>query len=51
MIKKVLQSNNINFIQEYVFEDLRGKLGKPYRFDFAVFQNNQLLYLIEFDGK
>ena len=51
VIKKILQDNNINFIQEYVFEDLRSKLERPYRFDFAVFQNNQLLYLIEFDGK
>lgn len=50
-IKKILQDNGINFIQEYKFSDLYSKSGKQYRFDFAVFENNNLLYLIEFDGK
>lgn len=50
-IKKILQENNINFIQEYKFSDLRGETGKQYRFDFAIFQDNVLQYLIEFDGR
>ena len=25
--------------------------NKPYRFDFAIFKNNQLAFLIEFDGR
>ena len=51
-IKKILDINNINYIQEYHFDDLRNPFtNKMYRFDFAIFKNNQLAYLIEFDGR
>ena len=48
-IKNILENNNINFIQEYSFNDLIDK--EPLRFDFAILNNdNSLKYLIEFDG-
>lgn len=51
VIKSILQENNIQFIQEYKFFDLISDKNKFYRFDFAVFKNDKLEYLIEFDGK
>lgn len=51
-IRKILQENNLNFQEEYSFEDLVGKNNHKLRFDFAVFNqdNTQILFLIEFDG-
>lgn len=51
-ISKLLDINNINYKQQYSFDDLRSKNNIPLRFDFAIFDNNNnLSYLIEFDGK
>lgn len=49
-IKKILQNNNIDFKREYAFDDLYGDKGKL-RFDFAIFKNNQIKYLIEYQGE
>lgn len=50
MIKNYLNNHNINFKQEYTFEDL--KLIYKLRFDFGLLnQDNQLLALIEFQGQ
>lgn len=46
-IKKILEENNIFYIREKTFDDLKSSSGKPLRFDFYI--NNK--YLIEFDGK
>lgn len=48
-IIKLLNENNIPFKKEYYFEDLKDE--KPLKFDFAIFQNDKLFYLIEFDGE
>lgn len=48
-IIKLLNENNISFKKEYYFEDLKDE--KPLKFDFAIFQNDKLFYLIEFDGE
>ena len=45
LIEQMLQASKVDYIKEYGFSDLPGK-----RFDFAVFKNNQLYCLIEFDG-
>ena len=46
-IEKILKENNISFIKEYpVLINHR-----TFRFDFAIFQNDQLQYFIEYDGK
>lgn len=50
-IKKFLEKYNISFKMEYQFDDLIGTGGKPLRFDFAIFKNNKIIHLIEFDGE
>lgn len=47
IIGDILRENNIIFQKEFIFTDLPNR-----RFDFGIIDNNnQLLYLIEFDGK
>ena len=48
-ILSVLEELNADFIEQYSFLDCKYK--QPLRFDFAIFDNNKLLYLIEYDGK
>ena len=48
-IQTLLQENNIQFIKEYKFNDLKDK--GFLRFDFAILENNKVKYLIEFDGE
>lgn len=48
-IEKCLKENDVIFEKEYSFSDLGGNL--PYRFDFAILDNENLKYLIEFDGE
>lgn len=51
-IKEILDTNNISYKTEYIFSDLKNpNTGYHLRFDFAIFENNQLKYLIEFDGR
>ena len=45
-ILNILQNNNIDFIEEYVFVDLPKS-----RFDFAIIKDNKINRLIEFDGE
>lgn len=48
-IAKILESYSINFKKQFTFDDLKYK--RKLRFDFAVLDdNNNLLYLIEYDG-
>ena len=51
IIEKILKENNIQYKKEYAFSDLKTEKGGILRFDFAIFKNNQLQYLIEFDGE
>ena len=48
-INKILTENNFSFQKEYIFSDLKDE--GFLRFDFAIFNNNQLSYLIEYDGE
>ena len=48
-IQELLETNNIAFSREYKNSTCKDKRVLP--FDFAIFENNKLLYLIEFDGK
>lgn len=50
-IKDILLLRNIEFETQYEFKDLIGIGGRKLRFDFAIFQNGILLYLLEYDGK
>jgi hypothetical protein len=51
VIQKLLEENNICFKREYSFNDLLSPKGKKLRFDFAIFENDELQLLIEFDGR
>jgi hypothetical protein len=48
-IERLLQENNISYVREYSFEDLFDIL--PLRFDFAIFKDNKIIALIEFQGE
>lgn len=51
-IAEILEANEVNFKEEYEFPDLRTPSGKPLRFDFAIFDDDDNLdFLIEFQGK
>lgn len=47
-IKKLLEKNHIQYKEQVSFEDL--KKVKYLRYDFGIYQDNQLIRLIEFDG-
>lgn len=51
-IIQILKENNINFVYQYSFPDLKNdETNYKLRFDFAIFDNNNnLQYLIEYDG-
>lgn len=49
-IKQLLEENNINFIQQYSFEDCKSDKNYKLRFDFAIFKNQNLYCLIEYQG-
>ena len=48
-IKKLLEELHINFVEQYSFNDCKDTY--PLKFDFAVFNSDKLLYLIEYDGE
>ena len=50
-IEEILKEAGLNFKEEYQFPDLISSTGRPLRFDFAVFDdNNNLDFLIEYQG-
>ena len=48
-IEELLKSNSIIYQTQYIFSDLKNI--KPLRFDFAIFKNNKLVGLIEYNGR
>lgn len=48
-IEQLLKEHNVKYIREYSFSDLVDDL--PLRFDFAIFNENKLIGLIEFQGE
>ena len=50
-IKNFLDQNNINYETQYTYEDCINKKGNKLRFDFAIKKNQQVYFLIEYDGK
>ena len=48
-IQQILKENNISFKTQYQFDNLKDKY--KLRFDFAIFNNNQLYCLIEYQGR
>lgn len=51
LIKNYLDNNCYSYKTEYAFEELRGVGGGMLRYDFAIFQNENLKCLIEYDGE
>lgn len=49
-IVDILTKNNVDFKREYAFKDLTGIKGAPLRFDFAIFNKDKLVALIDYDG-
>lgn len=50
-IERFLKNKNIPYQREYSFSDLRGDKGGVLKFDFAVFNENGIKFLIEYQGK
>lgn len=50
VIEQLLKENNIKYERQYSFDDLRTGKNHLLRFDFGIFKNNKLEYLIECDG-
>lgn len=50
-ISNLLKQYNVQFKQQYTFSDLRGRAKQLLRFDFAIFYDNHLSHLIEFQGQ
>lgn len=49
-ISTILSKNKIQYSREYSFKDLRGKNKQKLRFDFAIFENNKIKCLLEYDS-
>lgn len=50
-IEFLLKEHKISYKKEVCFPDLISPKQAPLRFDFAIFENNKLLYIIEYDGE
>ena len=51
LIREILENNRVLFKQEYSFATLKSFKGKPLRYDFAIFENNKVIALIEWQGQ
>lgn len=51
IIYDYLKDNNLEFKTEYTFSDLKSDNNFPLRFDFALFEDDDLKILIEYDGE
>ena len=49
-ISQMLTDFNISFAKEFTFFNLKSNKNYKLRFDFAIFKDNQLQFLIEYDG-
>ena len=50
IIQKLLEKFKIHYKKEYTFDKLKSDTNTHLRFDFAVFKDNKLSHLIEYDG-
>ena len=50
LIRNFLDNNNYQYKEQYSFSDLYGN-NKPLKFDFAIFNNEKIFTLIEFQGE
>lgn len=50
-IKKYFDDNNIRYIHQFGFKELKGFGGKTLRFDFAIIYEDNIMLLLEYDGR
>lgn len=50
-IANMLDVLSINYIKQQTFEKLKSATNYPLYFDFGIYNNNTLIYLIEYDGE
>lgn len=50
-IRNYLENMRVDFLQEYIFEDLLSDKGNPLRYDFAILDNSNVVAIIEYDGE
>lgn len=51
-IEEILIEAGLNFKMEYIFPDLKSENGRPLRFDFVVFDDdNNIDFIIEYQGR
>ena len=50
-IRLTLEKYNIDYKKEVTFKGLKGLKGGSLRFDFGIYNNGELLFLLEYDGE
>lgn len=51
-IEEILEMSGLKYEEEYIFPGLNSENGRPLRFDFAIFDDdNNLEFLIEYQGR
>lgn len=51
-INDILEDSGVKYEREYIFPELKSTSGRPLRFDFAVFDDDENIdFLIEFQGE
>ena len=51
-IEEILTEAGLNFKMEYIFPELKSENGRPLRFDFVVFDDdNNIDFIIEYQGR
>ena len=51
-IEEILTEAGLNFKMEYIFPDLKSENGRPLRFDFVVFDDDDNIdFIIEYQGR
>lgn len=51
IIQKLLDENNINYVHDKSLKELYDYCGRHLRFDFIIYENNNISRIIEFDGR
>lgn len=51
LIRSILEKEGVFFYKEYSFPQLKSFKQQPLRFDFAVFENEKVKFLIEWQGE
>ena len=51
-IHEILEESGLNYEMEYIFPGLRSSSGRPLRFDFVIFDDDNFVdFIIEYQGK